>query len=557
MRYFRLKAFFLALLGIMISCQKPDPLLPSVARKGINSITATFEDGRGDFIGEPVEDQNRIIVPIPYFYPEDSDNQVTAEDLKNMRVKANLDDNVVVDPPLLFMDLNQENVIKVIDQRKDEHEYIVTGEIRKSSASSILSFSLPEPGLDGIIDEAGKTILIVTLEDLDSLLAEVRISPHATISPDPREEFLDYNEPVELTVTAHDGVTTSVYTVKQMIPDKLPFGIRPGSAKRLFAKKLKADLGIMADHLTGGLAATQDFVVINTRGENSLLLDPITGEVTGELELGGIRGGLTNFYTTADDAGNILICNLAPNAGSFKIWKSTGGEMEQDPYIEWDDGLPVGRKISVNGSLDGDAVITAPILQGGMQFARWEVTDGALGSETPEIVTMSGLEKGWTTNADIVYTSTDPESDYFVASYSDNTFAWVDGKSDAVHKKLEEISVNYIMNAVDFAEFNNASYVTTNWVNSFNWGAADMVWLLDVSSDSDFSGNLETGMVNAVVWQTPQDTYGPKAIQPVVENANGTGDVALVVSDDGYYLYLYFLFTNGYVVGYQFDCLDI
>src|SRR5690625_1820175 len=159
MRYFRLKAFFLALLGIMISCQKPYPLLPSVARKGINSITSSFEYGRRDFIGEPVEDQNSIIVPIPYFYPEDSDNQVTAEDLKNMRVKAKHDDNVVVDPPLLFMDLNQENVIKVIDQRKDEHEYIVTGEIRKSSASSILSFSLPEPGLDGIIDEDRKSVV--------------------------------------------------------------------------------------------------------------------------------------------------------------------------------------------------------------------------------------------------------------------------------------------------------------------------------------------------------------------------------------------------------------
>lgn len=557
MKYFGWKAFFLGVLGIMISCQKPDPLLPSVARKGINSITATFEDGRGDFIGEPAEDENKIVIPIPYFFPEDSENRVTSEDLKNMRVKANLDDNVVVDPPLLFMDLNQENVIRVIDQRKEEHEYMVTGEIRKSSASSILSFSLPEHGLDGIIDEDGKTILIVTLEDLDSLLAEVRISPHATISPDPREEFLDYNEPVELTVTAHDGVTSSIYTVKQMIPDKLPFGIRPGSAKRLFAKKLKADLGIMADHLTGGLAAAQDFIAINTRGENSLLLDPITGELTGELELGGIRGGLTNFYTTADDSDNILICNLAPNAGSFKIWRSSGGEMEQDPYIEWDEGLPVGRKISITGSLDSDAIITAAILQEGMQFARWEVTDGTLKSEIPEIVTMSGLEKGWTTNVDIVYTAPEGESDYFVASYSDNTFAWVDGKSNEVHKKLEEISVNYIMNAVDYVEFNNASYVATNWVNSFNWGAADMVWLMDVSSDSDFSGNLETGSVNAVIWETPQDTYGPKAIQPVVENANGTGDVALRISEDGYYLYLYFLFTNGYIVGYQFDCLDI
>lgn len=553
----RILIFAILIPGIFFSCQKPDPLLPSTARKGINSITASFEDGRGEFTGIPDENDSKIVIPVPYFFPENSDNQVTEEMLKNMRVKANLDDNVTVTPPLLYMDLTKENEITLTDQRKEEHRYIVTAEIRKSSACYIESFSLPDLGISGIINEEKKTISIVSFEEMDSALAEVKIAPHATISPDPRTERLNYEEDITFTVTAHDGVSTCQYTIEKTVPDKIPFGIREGSEKLLFAKKLKEDVGIAEDHLTGGIAVSDGHLILNTRGRNSVMLDALSGEPMGEMELGEAKGNLVNFYTTSDKAGNILISNLAPNDGSFKVWKFNSIESAPELYLEWDEGLPVGRKISIAGDLDGDALITAPVLQTGSQFARWKVENGQLRSETPEIITISGLGDGWTTNADIVYTSPDEESDYFVTYYSGNSLSWIDGQKNEVHKQLDPISVNFIMNAVDYTEFNNARFLTTNWVNSFNWGAADMVWLLDVSSDNGFSGNLESGNVNAVVWKTPMDTYGAKAVTPVVENANGTGDVIFSVSDDGYYLYLYFLFTNGYVVGYQFDCFDI
>jgi hypothetical protein len=551
--------FAIALLLIFINgCQDPDELLPSVSREGINSITATFPDGTGEFTGTVTEGINEIIIPIPYFFPKSSNNQITESMISNMRVSANLDDNVTVTPALLYMDLSRGNAITVKNQLGEEHEYLVKGEIRKSSECKIEEFKLSDLGLTGVINETEKTISLVAIGELDPALAEVTLSYHASISPDPRAVKIDYNDEVKLTVTAHDGVTQSVYTVKKEIPEKLSYGIRSGSAKLMFAKQLKADVGITVDHLTGGIAVTGDYVVINTRGQNSIYLDAKTGENIGEIELGAVKGSLINFYTTADDDGNILICNLAPNSGSFKIWKISSVSDSPELMIEWDGGVAIGRKMSVQGSLNGNAIISAPILATGQQFARWTVTGGVLSSQIPEIVTMSGLAKGWTTNADVVYTSgTDIGSDYFVASYSDNTFAWVDGSTNQVRQKLDEVSLNYIQNAVDYIEFNNAKYATVNWVNSFTWGAADMVWLLDVSSGASFSGDLTSGTCNAVVWETPSDTYGPKAISPVVPNLNGTGDVALKVSDDGFYLYLYFMFTNGYVVGYQFDCIDM
>ncbi|WP_241558143.1 DUF5018 domain-containing protein [Maribellus luteus] len=552
-------AIIMGLLIIISGCQEPEDLIPSVSRNGINSIKAKFDDGTGEFTGYiSGNDSSSIVIPIPYFFPESSDNQVTEAQLKHMRVSANLDDNVLVEPSLLYMDLTQENTITVTDQLKQRKQYTVTGQIVKSSAAFITDFKLPSLGLAGVINESAKTISLVALEELEPALAEVTISYHATISPDPRTTALNYNQDLQLTVTAHDGTTQNVYTVKKEVPNKLNYGIRAGSAKLLFAKKLKADLGITVDNLTGGIAATGDYVVINTRNENSIYIDPKTGEKVGEIELGDIKGSLSNFYNTADDDGNILICNLAPNAGSFKVWKVTSVTSTPELMIEWNGGVAIGRKLSIQGSIDSDAIITAPILAAGQQIARWTVTGGVLSSQTPEIVKMSGLAKGWTTNADVIYTSgSDVNSDFFVASYSDNTFAWVNGSTNAVRKALDVISTNYIPNAVDYIQFNNAGYTTLNWVNSFSWGASDAVWLLDVTSDANFAGNLDTKTCPAVIWECERNVYGGKSVSPAVVNGNGTGDVALTVSEDGYYLYLYFMFTNGYVVGYQFDCIDI
>lgn len=549
---------FAALLAVLSGCHEPEELIPSVSADGINSITATFADGTGEFKGYITEGSDEIVIPIPYYFPESSDNQITESQITKMRVTANLDDNVMISPALLYLDLTKENVITLTDQVKAQKQYKIKGEIRKSTACLLEEFKLPSLGMTGVINEVTKTISLVAIEQLEPALAEITMSYHASISPDPTAVALDYNSDVEFTVTAHDGVTTNVYTVKKEVPSKLTYGIRPGSAKLMFAKQLKADLAITTDNLTGGIAATGDYIVLNTRNANSVYINAKTGEKVGEIDLGSIKGSLTNFYNTADADGNVLICNLAPNAGSFKIWKLTSIPGTPELMIEWNGGVAVGRKFSINGSINGDAIITAPILAAGQKIARWTIVGGTLTSQTPEIVTMSGLTKGWTTNVDVVQTSSkDITSDYFVASYSDNTFAWVDGLTNTVSKKLDVISTNYIPSAVDHIGFNNAKYVTLNWINSFSWGAADAVWLLDVSDKTNFEGNLETKTCNSVVWECDRNVYGGKSVTPAVINANGTGDVALRVSEDGYYMYLYFMFTNGYVVGYQFDCIDM
>ena len=490
---FKLIMALASILFLIGGCQSPEELIPSVSRDGINSITASFmgDDSSENSFSSEIDHNNGIItIVFPYNYPRTSNNVLTLADLDHMRVSANLDDNVTISPALLYMDLTKDNLITITDQTKTKKQYKVVAEIRKSAESAITSFELIGPGLVGVVNEENKTISIIAIDEIGPTLAKVSLSHGATMSPDPREVELDYNEEVKITVTAQNGTSTSVYTVKKDVPAKVEIGMREGSGKVLWAKKLQSDLGIVPLNLTGGLAVTKDHVVINTRGEESIYLNRKTGEKEGTLNMSSIVGSLTNFYNTADDDGNIFVNNLAPNAGSFKIWRIKDVTSTPELYIEYNGGEALGRKISIKGSVDKDASITAPIYGEGKHFLRWEVKNGALVSTTPEKLTISGIEgAAWWDNADIVYSNpSDVNSDYFAAYYTPpRKLAWVDGVTHAVKAWGPEISGNWIVNAVDHAMFNNNAYVVQNSINSFTWGSDDTILLFDASSTNSIS----------------------------------------------------------------------
>lgn len=543
-------AIFSLLFG-MSSCVDVENLTPSVSREGINSITASFdndESSENSFTSEIDYENGVITIVFPYNYPRTSENVLTMDKLKHVRVVANLDDNVTISPAILYMDLTKDNYITVTDQSKKQKTYKVVAEIRKSAECSITGFELPSLGLSGVVDEGSKTVSIISVDNIGSALATVSLSHGATMNPDPTKQAQNYDTDVKITVTAQNGTTSSVYTIKKAVPSKTALGIRAGSGKVLWSKKLNAELGITSLNVTGGIAVTKDYVVINTRNMPSIYLDRKTGAMAGTLNMDGVMGGLVNFYNTCDDSNNILLCNLSPNAGAFKIWKIKGVTGTPQPYIEWNSGLAVGRKLSVKGDIDGNAIITAPILNDAHQFARWQVKDGVLQSQTPDIVTINGIDGAWGNNCDVVYTDpSNVNSDYFAAYYaSPFKFAWVNGSTNAVKAWGPAISSNWISNAADYAVFNNCPYAVQNSVNSFPWGSDDSVYLYDVSTTPGFAGSI---------WNAPIGTYGGKDNGGT--NANGTGDVALKVSDNGYFMYLYFMFTNGCVVCVQYDCIDM
>ncbi len=533
------------------SCRDVEDLTPSVSREGINGITASFindESAENSFSSEINYENGIITVVFPYNYPLTSDNVLTMSDLTKMRVVANLDDNVTVSPSILYMDFTKDNYVTVTDQSKNKKMYKVVAEIRKSDKCVISNFELPSLGLSGIIDEGNKVISLISIDAIGSTLASVNVSHGATMNPDPTKVAQNYDSNSQITVTAQNGTNSAVYTVKKAVPAKTEFGMRVGSAKVLWSKKLNTDLGISVINLTGGMAVTKDYVVLNTRAQNSIYLDRKTGALAGTVNLGDKAGNLINFYNTCDDNNNILLCNLAPNAGAFKVWRIKGVTGTPEDYIEWNGGVAIGRKLSIRGSLDGDAIISAPILAAGNKFARWQVKGGVLQSQTPEIITITGIGGSWNTNCDVVYS--DPKvltSDYFVSYYAaPYQFSWVDGITNTVKARAAVVSSNWVQNAVDYNVFNGCPYAVSNSINSFSWGSDDKIYLYDVSTSS--------GLDNTV-WSAPIGTYGGKDNGGV--NGNATGDVALKVSDNGYYMYLYFMFTNGCVVCVQYDCIDM
>ncbi len=543
-----------SILIVLNGCQQVEDLTPPVSRHGINNITASFYgDERADnAFNSEIDYENGIItIVFPYNYPRTSESVLTMSDLTKVRVEANLDDNVTISPALLYFDLTTENWITVTDQSKTKKDYKIVAEIRKSAEAAITNFALSSIGVAGIIDEDNKTISLISIEPIGEVIADVSISHGASISPDPRTIALNYDEEVKLTVTAQDGVSKSVYTLRKEVPNKVDFGMRQGSGKILWTKKIQADLGINTLHMTTGLAVTEEYVVVNTRNESNIYLDRRTGAIAGTMpNMGSIVGSLTNYFATADDGNNILVCNLAPNDGTFKVWKIEGVQGTPELYIDWSQSgdTAIGRKLSVKGDLDGDAIITAAILGADRTFARWQVVDGVLLSQVPEIVAIQGITGAWNTNADVVASHpSNLEADYFVSYYAEpRRFAWIDGKTNTIKAQGPEISGNWIQNATDYVVFNDCPYAASNSVNSFTWGSDDRVYLFDASGVSTFT---------EPIWSAPIGLYGGK--ENGGQNANGTGDVILKVSDDGYYMYLYFMFTNGVIVCMQFDCIDM
>ncbi|HBG39981.1 MAG TPA: DUF5018 domain-containing protein [Porphyromonadaceae bacterium] len=584
----KLYIFIVGTMLFLLGCQTPDDLIPSTATNGITSISAFFtdEDGNildennGKFTATVTDGSYDIVIPVSYYYPENSDDLVTEQMLVNMRVEAVLGDNVMISPSLLYLDLSsgKKYTFTVVDQMKQVHEYTIRAEITKSAACAIEEFNLPGFSISGVINESNKTISLVSADDLTSELAEFKLSPHATISPDPSATPLNYNEEQIFTVTAHNGTTQATYTVKKSMPDKISSGIRPGSAKILFAKKLIAELGApVSNH--GGIAATQDYVVISTRDNHSIVLHPKTGALLNPLDVSATGGGLNNMYNTADDGGNVLICNLAQNAGTFKIWKVKSLTSTPELFINWTENttLNVGRKFSVQGNIDENAIIAAPILSGtANSFARWKITDGVLQSHTPDIVSVSGLS--WTTNVDVVYTSaTNVNSDYFIARHGNvggnegvtySFLNWINGATNTERKHLTTANDawgNFIANALDYTVFNNIPYALINYVNATTWGQCDQVYLVNAGSVNEFEAPSPYGnndnISGALIWQDGlsggYSKYNHTAAGVSAHNGNGTGDVAFVQSADGFFLYVYFMFTNGYIVGVQFDCIDM
>lgn len=535
------------LLLSVYSCKESTEM--DVERAVANSIYATFEDGAGFFNPEESSPYGETIKFVfTTHFPAESDNLT---DITRMKLKAYSPVSVILPSGSDVINLNQETEITIIAADGTETKHRVVGEIRKSSVAQITSFELPGANLPGFVIEDKKIVGLVSGGiNISSQKPKLTLSPHTTISPD-TALVQDFSKAVAYTVKAEDG-TEVIYTVKPYEPTKLASGIRKGSGRMLWSKKLDA-MGLNAvDHLTTSIAISGDYIVLNTRNVANKYYNRFDGSYVGEMTMGDIlNANLKNFFSTNDDKGNVLICNLCTSVGQDFVVSKWNGPDDRNPVnlIKWKTditGAQVGRKMSVKGDVNGDALIYIGASKANNTILRWQVKGGVVQSQTPEKIIYAGAKK-WDLYADVVPTGNQTTDKVFISSYPAD-FVCADLVSGEIFGQVNLSASGYLYNhSIDHVKFNNSQFLAAINIASYFSGYA---FLYDVTNPASLSVlPTSSDYANACILKS----------DPITSNSNGnaTGDVLMKVSDDGYKLIMYVFVTNGSVDAYEFDCIDI
>ena len=348
---------------LLASCQDPEYVSIDTSRQGITSLTATFTDGQyaeSDAVvwNISAEDyaKDRFVIPVPWFFPETSDNP-TEDNMKAMKVRAEMNNNFVLTPALGTLNLNEENWFTLTGPDGSSRQICITGERTKSAACDMISFSLVSPAVTGIINNTNNTISLISADDLSACLANFQVSAHATISPDPSTTELNYNEPVELTVTAHNGIDSRTYTVTKSVPGKIPQGFNSESLELLFNVDATNIVSIpwLATNAPSLGAIGNSLVVCMGDGTTPFYLNRITGAREGEINL----GSATAASITSDEGEHLLICNHAEGGQTFEIY--TTSSVTETPTLltsfSNSSSLPMGYEMKVIGNIETNATI--------------------------------------------------------------------------------------------------------------------------------------------------------------------------------------------------------
>lgn len=592
-----------ALLAGAAACQSPEEIQPSPGLTMISGIKAYIHgDSRTDnhFTGEIDFENCEIRIVVPYNYPIASDTVLTPDRLTKVRVIADIENNVIITPPLHYLDLSHDNYVDIRDQYGVTRKFRITADYRKNSDCDITNFEFVKKvwinkrkfRLDTIKGFPSVAQPIVHIPYADDHLGEgaanIKVSPHATISPNP-SDTLDYDKGVEFTVTAQNGIDKKVWEVKRGVPPTLKRGLRPASAKILWTAKLSAIgcTGKDEANAQSGVAPSGEYLLVNQIGKvDPVILNRNTGAVAGNANFSAIAplGDNTGNYTvTADEAGHILICNTdaAGKSTEFKIWRMDNAFDTPREFLTAKAAYNNrGAHLSVTGDIDKDAIITAPLNGTNAWFTRWIVKDGQIVDPEGETIKPTGFGVPWS-NCDVVYKSPKAGSDYFINAYTDisapgfvseNRYvAWM--KNDApyalsptfaapVGTSSGRSSANWVNSGVDYKVFNGVGYVLDMRVNTFSWGSAtyDCVMLYDT-----YPGNLSLEAVNFTSTKEPDSQIGINVDEYYGAKDSGTppgldgaaNGLELQVSEDGYYMYIYFMFAKGSIGCVRVDCFDI
>lgn len=567
------------------SCHKPEWVKPTADRQGITSLSAyipksgkTAEPLLGKLEVPDGEDLDRYVIPIPWFYPEES-YDVTTLNMSRLRVIAELAENCSIEPGLGILDLNVENPFTYTNSKGESKPIVITGQRVKSSTTEMLAMNLLDPVtmdvvLEGFVDNDANAVYLFTVEDVSGLVAEVTPWYHATVdgafeTGEKTGVFRfdgpqDWNEGQTITITAHDGKTKGEFSVIKRNPEKIDYGFNANSVKELFNIDPVARLGVpyyTDPGVLSSIASIQGYVIVNHGdGKAPIYIDGRNGSKLGEVAVGGLSvGAVTN-----DEAGNLLLCNRLEGKGTFEIYRTASVTEAPALFFSYENevSLPLGSKIKVIGDIDADACIVVYYegvagVTTASQILNILVKGGSV--TKAEVVDFSAVGLSWGSAPEnspgVAATSVDGSNGWFYVSYELNGMTWVKGNMTLGASVLtNDMDAAWALNpnCLDTKRFNNATYMSMMVLHHFPaWAGQPSVWVYDITDPSMTTGNYQNSP--SLV------TYNSWILYFNGSNAEATvssGDVVMAASADGFKVYIYYYdHYAGTIGGYSADCV--
>ena len=552
-------------LAFFSSCQEPEYIEPTAERQGITSLTAYFTTGkyvdqalaRLDVADETTEN---YVIEIPWFFPEETEDPTTIY-MSNLRVRAELAPNCKIEPPLTFLDLNQENHFTFTNNRGESRPITITGKRTKSRRTDLISFNVIGIfGCEGFVDNDERKIYLFTNDDLSGYTAEAVPCVHATIkNAEDLAKPKDYNKPQTITVIAQDGVTETEYTITKEAPTKIPYGFNTASAKELFSLNA-ANLGFPAytEAVNPSLGVVESKLVISMgNGTAPKYLNGVTGVVEGELNLGSaVADGMTS-----DSAGNLILTNNAAGGETVDIYTTNSLSTAPQLYYSFtnETTFVVGNVVRVIGDIKSDArMILTHEGVSGVTVSNLVTELVIRGGEVVEnnLIDYSTVYPGWGETAihyaKVTPVSIEPADGVMISSYSNSVqvgddshyyLAYINGNMNKTEKDLFEVDYcnwGKNPNSMNAMVYNNATYLVHFVTTQFPaWGQNPGLYVYDISTPS-FIKSSEPVLMNKSLTQHNITN---------AEESNACGDVIMSQSADGFKLFVYYFDHYAQAIG--------
>ena len=254
----------------------------------------------------------------------------------------------------------------------------------------------------------------------------------------------------------------------------------------------------------------------------------------------------------SDDAGNIISCSFTPNTGNeLKVFWWQGVKAKPEMLFKWISTAPsnIGRKLYVKGDMNKLAYLYATVSLNDMVL-RWEIKDGKVTSEVPDVIKFKHPNGGWVTTGKFVPTSLGKNSNYFINSFKQTGITYMDGNDNSLIYNAEK-HINNVFEQLlgewgqatgfDYVDLNGARYIFMIEQNSNDWMTSVFTVRAMMKSPSSVKN------VSDLVYTRVKNSWLDFPLDPMFGGLNGNviGDVKAQVSKDGNSAIVAFISTNG------------